>query len=61
MSTLAKIDIDAEALQKGKEIFQVLQRLTNCPEEEIPVKKISRGYVDGAFDLVHSGHFNAIR
>jgi ethanolamine-phosphate cytidylyltransferase len=25
------------------------------------VKKISRGYVDGAFDLVHSGHFNAIR
>ena len=23
--------------------------------------KMNRGYIDGAFDLVHSGHFNAIR
>ena len=22
---------------------------------------MNRGYIDGAFDLVHSGHFNAIR
>jgi ethanolamine-phosphate cytidylyltransferase len=25
------------------------------------MKKEGRSYIDGAFDLVHSGHFNAIR
>lgn len=23
--------------------------------------KVDRGYIDGAYDLCHSGHFNAIR
>ena len=23
--------------------------------------KLERGYVDGGFDLLHSGHYNAIR
>ena len=34
--------------------------MVNCPEVTI-TKPVQRGYIDGAFDLVHSGHFNAIR
>lgn len=26
-----------------------------------PTKQLTRGYVDGCFDLMHSGHYNAIR
>ena len=28
---------------------------------KIQQDKESRGFIDGGFDLVHSGHFNAIR
>ena len=29
--------------------------------KKISKNKKMRGYIDGGFDLVHSGHFNAIR
>lgn len=36
--------------------------MINNPEGlTLQEKKVQRGYIDGAFDLVHSGHFNAIR
>jgi len=30
-------------------------------QKNLSEDKMNRGYIDGAFDLVHSGHFNAIR
>ena len=47
----------------AKEIFNRLKSINNHPSQaqclklEAPVK----AYVDGCFDLVHAGHFNAIR
>ena len=41
--------------------------MVESPEEVVSLEqrkhsvKESRAYIDGAFDLVHSGHFNAIR
>eukprot|EP00746_Dinoflagellata_sp_MGD_P028852 gnl/MRDRNA2_/MRDRNA2_168225_c0_seq1.p1 gnl/MRDRNA2_/MRDRNA2_168225_c0~~gnl/MRDRNA2_/MRDRNA2_168225_c0_seq1.p1 ORF type:complete len:402 (-),score=76.24 gnl/MRDRNA2_/MRDRNA2_168225_c0_seq1:72-1277(-) len=40
----------------------VLQSSECLPYEKLrPTKKLTRGYVDGCFDLMHSGHYNAVR
>ena len=33
----------------------------NLSQQHVSQVKEQRGFIDGAFDLVHSGHFNAIR
>lgn len=49
-----------EAIAAATEAFTKLKSMVNCPETKVE-KQVQRGYIDGAFDLVHSGHFNAIR
>lgn len=49
-----------------REFQQFLQFIeTKAPQKvqalPIPTLKVKRLYVDGCFDLMHSGHFNAIR
>ena len=41
-------------------LVQTLKERVVLNPEEQPAE-LERGYIDGAFDLVHSGHFNAIR
>ena len=40
---------------------QKLEELEKNKIENIPTKKPIRIYLDGVFDIIHSGHFNAIR
>ena len=50
-------------LDLAEEIYMRLKKIEFNPEqgECLKPKPPSRCYVDGAFDLVHAGHFNAIR
>ena len=50
-----KIQTKLNALKKK------LEDLEKTPLENIPTKKPIRIYLDGVFDIIHSGHFNAIR
>ena len=50
----------------GQQVFDLLkEKSTPEASEERKLKiqndKNSRDYVDGGFDMLHSGHFNAIR
>ena len=45
-----------------KDCTHLLDYLDQITEEKSqPIKKVKRLYVDGVFDLTHSGHFNALR
>lgn len=50
-------DLDERVKVKAKELYK---RLIDSSEAISKTKRVSV-YIDGAFDLVHSGHFNAIR
>jgi len=60
---------EGETQKKAQELVHILkeriaknEKVSPNPEEQpAPQKELERGYIDGAFDLVHSGHFNAIR
>lgn len=52
------------------EIKSFIQKLNKPPNENVELEVLSpsraskepvRIYIDGAFDLIHSGHYNAIR
>lgn len=45
----------------ASEIVCRLEESVGLVRNVISHEKTERGYVDGCFDLCHSGHFNAIR
>ena len=45
---------------KAKEVLEELLKISELPDDG-SLAKPERSYIDGAFDLVHCGHFNAIR
>jgi len=40
---------------------QVCEALPPVQKKQKTTKKLVRGYIDGCFDIMHSGHYNAIR
>jgi len=45
---------------KAKELLLGLLKINKLPDYG-SLEKPERSYIDGAFDLVYCGHFNAIR
>lgn len=64
---MARIQDDfatVEDIKAADVSFKLLTDLTADPElmrSSLEKKDPTRAYVDGAFDLIHSGHYNAIR
>lgn len=62
---LSSVDqrLTSEERAQAQTTFTTLQSLLEQPEhlELFSPKPPTRAYVDGAFDLIHSGHYNAIR
>ncbi len=52
--------ITKEVEKELSELEKQIKSYENPPIKEIPTKPI-RIYIDGVFDIIHSGHFNAIR
>jgi len=50
-----------EVEEQARKAFELLQLKSENSSKLLSHDKSQRGYIDGAFDLVHSGHFNAIR
>lgn len=54
---------ETEYDQEFKKFLEFIE--TKAPQKvqalPVPTMKVKRLYVDGCFDLMHSGHFNAIR
>ena len=50
-----------EIEHQARKAFELLQEKSWENSNMMTQDKMHRGYIDGAFDLVHSGHFNAIR
>lgn len=55
--------IEKEAINDFKLFLEFLEKKSpqNVQALPVPSTKVKRLYVDGCFDLMHSGHFNAIR
>jgi ethanolamine-phosphate cytidylyltransferase len=64
---LVRLLPNPEADKAAQEFFEEFRSFTDKTliENKIPLtvalKKYKRLYIDGCFDIVHSGHFNAIR
>lgn len=56
-------NIEKQAKSDFKLFLEFLEKKSpqNVQALPIPSTKVQRLYVDGCFDLMHSGHFNAIR
>lgn len=62
MKTLERMADGAseDELQLGREAMESLVEVASRPK--VPSRdKMERGYLDGCYDLCHSGHFNCIR
>ena len=58
----AKLNTINSKIQKDlTNLKKKLEELEKNKIENIPTKKPIRIYLDGVFDIIHSGHFNAIR
>ena len=59
MQDLGKVDIEPDTQKLDLALSRSPSK--NRPEDNAAIIKENRAYIDGCFDMIHSGHYNAIR
>ena len=54
------MDLSEQEEQQVQDAFDSLAQAVSGPAQ-VSQNKHERGYLDGCYDLCHSGHFNAMR